>query len=385
MSWDAAGFCERPGCLRHLSECQCRGAVAERKRRSPAADPAPSARASTRNEPPPMAPITGTGLDGAVDDAAKRLDELRGALLDSAALDTIPPPQPVIDGYLYRNSLAWLHGKPGHGKSFVALDWAGCVSTGLPWQMHETTQGTVLYLIAEGTPGLQRRVRAWEDYTGHTMLARFLPIAVQLLDPPDTVAFTRLAAELQPSLLVIDTQARVTLGLEENSARDMGRVVEAVDRLRAATRACVLLVHHEARGTETMRGSTALEGAATSILRASRDGGHITLATAKQKDIAEPGPLALRLVPRLDSAVIMSHDQAGAADDLAGSQAAILAALRDSFAATGAPGSRLLEVSGMRRTTFYRSLNRLAAAGLVINAGTRKRPHWELPASRITP
>ena len=314
MSWDESGYCSR--CDEHLNVCTCRGAVAERSRRAQAADPAPAAeRRAGRNEPPPMAPITGTGPDGPVDDAAKRLDELRGALLDSAALDTIPPPQPVIDGYLYRNSLAWLHGKPGHGKSFLALDWAGCVSTGLPWQMHETTQGTVLYLIAEGTPGLQRRVRAWEDYTGHTMLARFLPIAVQLLDPPDIAAFTRLAAELQPALLVIDTQARVTLGAEENSARDMGRVVEAVDRLRAVTRACILLVHHEARGTETMRGSTALEGAATSILRASRDGGHITLATAKQKDLAEPGVVALRLVPRLDSAVIMSHDQAGLGED----------------------------------------------------------------------
>lgn len=328
-----------------------------------------------------MAPIPGTDPDGGVDNAAKRLDELRGALLDSASLDSIPPPQPVIDGLLYRDSLAWLHGKPGHGKSFIALDWAGCVSTGLPWQLHEVTQGPVLYLAAEGTPGLRQRVRAWEDRAACAMAAMFLPIAVQLLLPADLEAFTRLASELQPILIVIDTQARVTVGADENSARDMGMLVAAADRIRTATRACVLLVHHEARGGDNMRGSTSLEGAAASIMRASKDGSHIKLDTTKQKDLEEPGPIALRLVQHLDSAVIQSADEAGVTEDLADSQNAILTALRESFGTTGAPGGRLLEVTGLKKTTFYRSLNRLARDGYIVNTGTRKRPHWELPST----
>jgi AAA domain-containing protein len=61
-----------------------------------------------------------------------RIDELRNALLDSDALDSLPAPQPLIDGILYASTLAWLHGKPGCGKSFVALDWAGCIASGLP-------------------------------------------------------------------------------------------------------------------------------------------------------------------------------------------------------------------------------------------------------------
>ena len=342
MSWDESGYCSR--CREHLNVCSCRGAVAERRRRARDAEPPP-----VPNEPPPMAPIDGTEPDDGANAVTKRLDELRGALLDSAALDSIPAPQPVIDGFLYRNSLAWLHGKPGHGKSFVALDWAGCVSTGLPWQQHETAQGAVLYLIAEGTPGLQRRVRAWEDHAGCTMLVTFLPIAVQLLAPIELTAFAMLAAELQPVLLVIDTQARVTVGFDENSARDMGQLVHAADRLRTASRACVLLVHHEARSTESMRGSTSLEGAATSIIRASKDGNHIRLDTTKQKDVAESGPVALRLVPRLGSAIIQAHDGVGLTEELAESQQVILTVLRDSFGTTGTPGTRLLEVSGLKK------------------------------------
>ena len=101
---------------------------------------------------------------------ARRLTALRNQLVDSAGLDSIPPPQPLVDGILYLDSLAWLHGKPGHGKSFVALDWAGCVATGAPWQGHEvTSRGTVVYLAAEGVAGVRQRVRAWEERTGIAM------------------------------------------------------------------------------------------------------------------------------------------------------------------------------------------------------------------------
>lgn len=40
-----------------------------------------------------------------------------------------------------------------------------------------------------------------------------------------------------------------------------------------------------------------------------------------------------------------------------------------------------MEMSGLGKTTFYRALNRLAAGGCVVNTGTRKRPHWELPST----
>ena len=102
-----------------------------------------------------------------------------------------------------------------------------------------------------GTAGTgEARPRAWEDYADCTMLATFLPVAVQLLNPADLAAFTALVAELDPVLVVIDTQARVTVGADENSTMEMGRLVAAVDRIRAACQACVLIVHHEPRGGE---------------------------------------------------------------------------------------------------------------------------------------
>src|SRR5215217_3573886 len=79
-----------------------------------------------------------------------RYGELELRLVDIAGLEAIPPPEFLIDGYLIRNSLAWLGGKPGHYKSFVAVEMACCVATGTNWHGYKVKQGKVLYLIAEG-------------------------------------------------------------------------------------------------------------------------------------------------------------------------------------------------------------------------------------------
>jgi hypothetical protein len=308
-----------------------------------------------------------------------RIDQLRAALLDSKMLDSLPDPQPVIDGVLYADSLAWLHGKPGHGKSFVALDWAACVDAGLPWQGCETRQGTVLYVIAEGVSGLRQRVRAWEEHAGQTMGVGFLPIAVQLLSMTDVEAFTQLAAELEPVLIVVDTQARVTVGADENSARDMGELVAAIDRIRQASRACVLLVHHEARGSENMRGSTALEGAANTLVRCTKDGAYIRLENAKQKDAPEFDPVRLKLTPVGGSVVCTAIDYAAAAAELTESEQKIVTTMREAFGDTAAATGKLLEVSGVPKASFYRALKRMTDNRAVTNVGTKQRPLWLLP------
>jgi hypothetical protein len=315
-----------------------------------------------------------------------RLGQLRAALLDSSALDSIEPPRAVIDGLLYRDGLAWLYGKPATYKSFVALDWAGCVSTGLPWQEHETTQGAVLYLVAEGTAGLAKRVRAWEDYADCTMLAKFLPVAVQLLNPVDLAAFSALVAELAPVMVVIDTQARVTVGADENNTMEMGRLVAAADSIRAVCQACVLIVHHEPRGGENMRGSIALEGAATSLFRAERDGSRITLKNVRQRDVGEADDIVLHAVPRLESVVIQSNEAIGLAGFghfLTDSEKAIMDTLLDCFLDSDASASTLMEMTKQSKSTFFHAINGLVSKGKVVKDGPKGRYRYGLPSGRV--
>jgi hypothetical protein len=95
----------------------------------------------------------------------------------------------------------------------------------------------VLYLVAEGVRGTKKRVRAWEKSMGREMTGvLFLPIAVQSKNGAQWDAFVELVRELKPALIVIDTQARVTVGVEENSNTEMGEFVDRAERLRMASR-----------------------------------------------------------------------------------------------------------------------------------------------------
>jgi hypothetical protein len=310
----------------------------------------------------------------------RRYLQLSHALLDATRLDEIPEPEPLIDGVLFRDSLAWLQGKPGHAKSLTALDWACHIATGRPWRSSAVHAGRVLYVLAEGAGGMNQRRQVWEIGNGTRLEVGqlvFLPVPVQFLRAEDIAALRRIVADLDPVFVVVDTQARVTVGAEENSSRDMGLFVDAADTVRQVCRAAVLCVHHESRVGENMRGSTALEGAATTIVRVTKDGNLVRLDCKKQKDAPEFQPILVRLYPAGES-VKLSHDPVGLTEITTDSESHLLATLRDSFRTTGCAGTELRETSKQPKSTFYRALNALVSKGLVVNAGTETRPRYML-------
>ncbi|MBL1098918.1 AAA family ATPase [Streptomyces coffeae] len=229
-----------------------------------------------------------------------RVRALEGELLDSAALDSLEPLEPVVTDVLFKDTLARIYGASGTFKSFMTLDFAGCVGSGIPWHGQDVTQGPVIYLVAEGIKGIRKRVRAWEQHHGRKMTGvYFLPRPVQALDPEWGV-LVELCRRRKPALVVIDTQARVTVGIEENSNTEMGRVVDRMEQLRAASEACVLLVHHTGHDSDRGRGATAVKGALQTELGVERKGKglldtQITLKTGKQKDDEELGDIVFGL------------------------------------------------------------------------------------------
>ncbi|HEY6924946.1 MAG TPA: AAA family ATPase, partial [Steroidobacteraceae bacterium] len=93
---------------------------------------------------------------------------------------------------------------------------------------------------------------------------------------------------IKPVFVVIDTQARVTVGMEENSAKEMGVFIEAAERIRQATGACVGVVHHTGRAGGDARGSSAIDGAQSTELKVVRqDALTGVLKVEKQKDLPE--------------------------------------------------------------------------------------------------
>lgn len=226
------------------------------------------------------------------EEAMDLVDRLIAEMLTADQLAARPAPKPLIRGILDLDSEAWMIGKPGCRKSFVALDMARCVATGQGWQGYPVTPGLVVYIVAEGASGISMRVRALQEAhgpIGDGLLV--LPRPVQASDPVAWEVLVAACRRLRPVLVVIDTQARVTVGMDENAAKEMGVYVEAVRRIREATEACVLTIHHTGRQGDHARGSTALDGAQGTELRIESTGekSHLTgaLIMDKQKDMAE--------------------------------------------------------------------------------------------------
>lgn len=212
-------------------------------------------------------------------------------LLSSAQLDELPEAEPLVDGFLVKESIVRLYGPPKSYKSFVMLDLAACVGAGIPWAgKYKTEPAKVLYVVAEGVRGIKRRVRAWEALNKRTMVGvQFYDRAVQLGDRSDVSTLIRTAKRGQFEFIILDTQARCTVGLEENSASEMGVVVAALDVLKEVTGACVALVHHSGASGGRARGSTAILGAldAEFEVEADKDTMAVTVHTRAQKDLAE--------------------------------------------------------------------------------------------------
>ncbi|MEU0157961.1 AAA family ATPase [Streptomyces sp. NPDC006261] len=230
-------------------------------------------------------------------------DALLAELLDASSLDNMPALEPLVGDLLHRDTLARIIGPSGHMKSFVTIDIAGHVGTGMHWHGHHVQQGTVVYLVAEGARGIRKRVRAWEKHYGLKMEnVLFLPRPVQTRGPEwDTLI--EAMRRLQPALIVIDTQARVSVGVEENSNTELGIVVERMDDLRRATEACVLVIHHTGHVGDHGRGASAAKGALQSEMHVSKKGDNaqnivVTMKVGKQKDDEEGTDLqwALKVV-----------------------------------------------------------------------------------------
>lgn len=307
----------------------------------------------------------GDGLDG---------------ILSSMDLDNLEEAEPLIEGFLVKESLVRIYGPPKSYKSFVMLDMAGCVGGGIPWAGNRAVQSKVLYVVAEGVRGIKRRVRAWESQNGRVMTGvHFYPRAVQLGERKDVSTLIRTAKRGAYEFIILDTQARCTVGLEENSASEMGVVVAALDVLKEVTGACVALVHHSGASGGRARGSTAILGAldAEFEVEADKDSMTVELHTRAQKDLAEARSVAFDLTtPGSGQSLAIRPRREWyqpRAEDLAPLTAEYLDVLRslDTFGGAGATSSQVTKAAGtVDAVVVQQALGQMILKGIVKRKGT---------------
>jgi hypothetical protein len=224
-------------------------------------------------------------------------------LLHLAQLAKAPSRAWIAGGVFVENSLICLFGQPASGKSFVAIDFAMSIATGLrEWQGAPMSgrAEAVVYVAGEGSAGLHDRIAAWQSHHCDEIPSKcegipfyYLPRAVNLSSAAEVTVFLKALQTVHGGikLVVFDTLARCAVGVDENSSQEMGVVVSHADRIRRETGAAVMLVHHSGKvGPGSMRGSSSLLSAADTAVAVLRDphrtkqNPSITLRVVKQKD-----------------------------------------------------------------------------------------------------
>jgi hypothetical protein len=241
-------------------------------------------------------------IAGAVPVSAKAKQRIRILSLDE--IENLAPPSFLIEEVLTESGLSMLWGRSGAMKSFVALDMAMCVATGTTWHGKATRQGLVIYVAAEGSHGLGRRAIGWRKTRGRGLpqpMFKLIPHSVALTSD-DLDAMVTAILDLggkPPALIIIDTLARTFGTGDENKQADMNAYVTAADRLREATGANVMIVHHSGvHEDKRERGSNVLRGAADTVIKVSRKDDNLDIINAgpegKQKDAEEFKTIKLR-------------------------------------------------------------------------------------------
>lgn len=212
------------------------------------------------------------------------VSEIEARIVTFAHLRDQPPPEWLVDGVLPKQGVGRIYGPSGSMKSFLVLHLLGAIGHGDVFAGRDCTKTTSLYVVAEGQSGIGKRVRAYERHHGRSLPGEVAPWPIQINGDSEWHAFVELASRRQWGLIVFDTQASSTVGLDENSATDMGKMVDRLRALSEATGGLVMLVHHTGYDTSHSRGSTAVYAGMDVELSVSKDGDSVVVRGEKVKD-----------------------------------------------------------------------------------------------------
>ena len=208
-------------------------------------------------------------------------------------LKALPPVSYRIKHLLPKRGLASMYGASGSGKTFLVLDCGIAISIGSDWYGHKTEQCAVIYVALEGSFGITNRLNAWEKHHKTPIPPTFRVVTdhLSLFNDGDIKEFaqTVLANKAGGGVIFIDTLNQSAPEADENSSKDMGKVISHAMQLQELTDSLVVLVHHPGKDpTRGMRGHSSLHAALDAVIEVRKDKTNgRAWSTVKAKD----GPL----------------------------------------------------------------------------------------------
>ena len=210
-----------------------------------------------------------------------------------AELDNLPEISWQIEEHFPANSFVVMYGASGSGKSFVALDMALSVATGVPlYGRFQTKKGPVCYIASEGGLGMRYRIQAWCREKG-VKPENFCLItdAFDLTgkgEALDVIATCWDKLGCLPQLIVVDTLSRNFGAGDENGAKDMVCYCRSIDVLRKWSNGTVISIHHSGhKECQRERGHSKLRADADTMISVVRTEEGMVIKNIKQKDAEE--------------------------------------------------------------------------------------------------
>jgi RecA-family ATPase len=308
-------------------------------------------------------------------------------------LEAMPPKEWIIDSLIGRGDIGMFYGPPGCGKTFTVADLIICGIMGKQWarRFDIPVPLNAAYCAGEGVSGLPARFVAAATHHGATRADKqnftFFKTVPQFFtgdDIPEAIAIQRFVEEWQKrisegtakalDILFVDTLNTATVAAEENSAKDMGKVLSMCRWATQELGCAVVLVHHTNKTGSAERGSSALRGAMDCMIeikRVSEGGTKAIMSCEKLKDGEAWKPQTLDLVPvqNVDS-VRVWWDEPSETTQAKGKEDAykkIMIGFMQSQPGKKFTAKILAEVAGIGQNNAIRILSKAVEAGLCVS------------------
>ena len=207
-------------------------------------------------------------------------------------------PNELVEGLITIGSTVVVYGDSNSGKTFWALSVAASIAMGTTCYGRKTDPGLVVYLASESPTSIRSRVQAIKKhYSDNLENLVIVQAPVNFYqgdgDANDVIDLVRKIEEIKGQsvrLIIPDTLARISAGANENSGEDMGPVMSRFDVVAAATKACIMIIHHN--GKDAAKGSRGWSGIRAHIdteIEVTEKDGVRSVTVTKQRELPSKG------------------------------------------------------------------------------------------------
>ena len=205
-----------------------------------------------------------------------------------ALIQPVPKIDWIIEDWIEFGKLVMLTGDSGTGKSCFTISLGVCVSAGIEFLGHKTTQGDVLFLDEESGKRLleKRLTNTLRGYKCDGLRAHYITNECFTFSQSAHIdVLGEIIQDKNIKLVIVDSLVDIMLGIDENDATEVQKVFQNMRVLTEKNGCSFLIIHHNAK-KGGFRGSSAILAALDLMFDLSKNNGStvINVKTIKVRD-----------------------------------------------------------------------------------------------------